>query len=232
MAEEDEDPLTPPDPEQGPSKLDKVLMQYVKEKDEQDCSWEEGLDMKSQGKEDSASEEGHAAGTVQDVRRKRSKRKKRKASTSIDKSKGLDLFADSFANDAKSAVRTFLTRYVARQLTREDYWCECQEVEAGKFIAKLHAPCYRERVTYDGNICDSQKEAEKSAAETFRNDTEAQESAAALPASLSSIRYATKADKAKMSILRTHGRFLRDESWHLYNLQRDEGCKMQVWDGA
>ena len=82
---------------------------------------------------------------------------------SAENSVGLDLSREH----PKTSARNFVTRYLARDPTPHDFRYVLQAADAdGKVSAELHGP-YFNRNIYVGMPSDTEKEAEKSAAELF-----------------------------------------------------------------
>lgn len=184
-----------------------------------DSQWQHGhglTKMETWGSEWNQENESHAAP-------KTSKRKE--SMPTIEESIGMNLHD----RHPKTAVREFLTRYLGRDLTRDDCHYSCQE-EASQFRAKLHVPIWNSGI-FEGGRCDSQKEAETSAARCFLEDDDVVEAATRLPAPLKVIKYWERLNK-----FITHKKGRRkvdpDDLTRKYNDQREQGCRMAVWDGG
>lgn len=130
----------------------------------------------------------------------------------------------------KSAVREFLQRYAGRDLTRDDSYYTVAEEDSG-VRATLHAPVWSDNV-FEGEICDTQKEAEVSAAACFLADSDVVEAARLLPAPLKVIKFWNKFNEAgDQMIAGKRRRCNPNDIRHQYNEQREQGCRMAVWDG-
>jgi len=155
--------------------------------------------------------------------------RKRKAAVNmptIAESIGMDLHAPH----PKNAVREFLVRYFGEKTKREDLYYVVKEEESG-FRAKLHVPIWSSGV-FEGQCCDSQKDAEISAAHCFLRDPQVVEVAARLPAPMKVIKYWEKLDRFRGT--RNGHRIPVDseDCRRRYNAQREQGCRMAVWDGV
>ena len=130
----------------------------------------------------------------------------------------------------KSAVREFLQRYGGRDITRDDSHYTVAEEDSG-FKATLHAPVWSENV-FEGEICGTQKEAEISAAACFLAGSDVVEAARLLPAPLKIIKFWNKFNEAgDQTIAGKRRRIDPNDIRHQYNEQREQGCRMAVWDG-
>ena len=184
-----------------------------------DSQWQHGngfTKMETWGPEWNQENESHAAP-------KTSKRKE--PMPTIEESMGMNLHD----RHPKTAVREFLTRYLGRDLTRDDCHYSCQE-EASRFRAKLHVPIWKSGV-FEGERCDSQKEAETSAALCFLEDDDVIEAAPRLPAPVRVIKYWERLNKFNSQKKGCRTRIDPDDLMRQYNDQREQGCRMAVWDG-
>ena len=128
------------------------------------------------------------------------KRKEVHDMPTMEESIGMDLHA----SHPKTAVRDFLIRYFGEKINRDDCYYVVQKDEAG-FRAKLHVPVWTSGV-FEGQQCDSEKEAERSAAECFLRDRHVVEIAPRLPAPMKVVKH-----WEKMS--RFSGNQTRHDSW-------------------
>ena len=151
------------------------------------------------------------------------KRKEVHNMPSMEESIGMDLHA----SHPKTAVRDFLIRYFGEKIDRDDCYYVLQEDEAG-FRAKLHVPIWSSDV-FEGQQCDSEKEAERSAAECFLREPQVVEIAANLPAPMKVVKHWEKMNR--FSGNQTRHRVGIDDCRRVYNEQREKGCRMAVWDG-
>ena len=131
----------------------------------------------------------------------------------------------------KTAVKEFLQKYFARDITYDDYYYVTEEEgdkgEEGKcgFRAKLHVPIWSQQV-FQGDWRDSEKEAEVSAAEQFVADKDVREVAANLPVPFRVMKYWMRHhDKRSTSAA------VNERSRQEYNNQQNRGYRMAVWDG-
>ena len=148
---------------------------------------------------------------------------KRKRPT-IAESTGMELHG----RHPKTATREFLQRYAGRDLTLDDCNYETEQGEEG-FRTKLYVPVWSDQI-FQGQWCDSLKEAEVSAARCFVEDPEVVATASTLPAPISIIKHWTKVYKKK-GRGPVSGAEINHESRRQYNDQRNHGCRMAVWDG-
>ena len=131
----------------------------------------------------------------------------------------------------KNAVKEFLQRYYARDITYPDYFYVMEEEgnkgEEGKcgFRATLHVPIWGQQV-FQGDWRNSPKEAEVSAAEQFVADKDVREAAANLPAPVKRIKYWNKLHDKTSTSQEVHERSRRE-----YSDQQNRGLRMAFWDG-
>eukprot|EP00434_Breviolum_minutum_P024030 symbB.v1.2.021207.t1/scaffold1822.1/size99790/2 len=123
----------------------------------------------------------------------------------------------------KTATREFLQRYAGRDLTLDDCNYETEQGEEG-FRTKLYVPVWSDQI-FQGQWCDSLKEAEVSAARCFVEDPEVVATASTLPAPISIIKHWTKVYKKK-GRGPVSGAEINHESRRQYNDQRNHGCRM------
>ena len=147
-------------------------------------------------------------------------RSKRKRPPPVHKSMGMDLFE----KDAKTMLKAFLDRYLGRRPVTGDYWYDSTCTD-GQFTTVLHCPCFTEKLYY-GTPCSTKLSAELSAADAWREDNETQEAAARLPATMSSIKYWTKAMRVDRQ-----GRSIAEHSRQQYMDMKERGCRTALWDG-
>ena len=110
---------------------------------------------------------------------------KRKRPT-IAESTGMELHG----RHPKTATREFLQRYAGRDLTLDDCNYETEQGEEG-FRTKLYVPVWSDQI-FQGQWCDSLKEAEVSAARCFVEDPEVVATASTLPASKRAVKLRQK----------------------------------------
>ena len=103
----------------------------------------------------------------------------------------------SFENLApREAVHIFLCRYHGRDVAKgQDYSYTCDKVPGG-YVAKLSVPAWFDSKFY-GEMCDTMKKAEQSAAKAFTEDVDVLATAAKLPPPVWALTNQVKAKSAR-----------------------------------
>ena len=140
----------------------------------------------------------------------------------------------------KEAVNVFLSRYHARQMKKgRDFKYSVTEVQGG-FYATLTVPAWDGEI-FVGSICDTEKEAERSAAKVFCEDPAVVEAAANLPPPMWALNMQARNDmqntfgtiKSMPSrwIQQAASEACRQRAHGEYAAYRDAGCRNALWDG-
>ena len=143
----------------------------------------------------------------------------------------------------KHSVHIFLSRYAGRDIVKgEDYWYHCEPHDQG-VLAYLEAPIWRQEKFF-GTVCDSEKAAEASAAQTFCEDTDVLAAAKQLPATVEVLKAKKKTEQRQAATSyygygcyqdrKSQGSFssAKQGADEEYNAYRDRGYRMALWDGA
>ena len=128
---------------------------------------------------------------------------------------GMDLAEDH----PKTTVRKFMTRYLGRDPCKDDYWYTSFQQDDGRITAEFHVPSFHD-IVHVSEPCNTEKEAHKSAAQHFLDNSDVQSAAKSLPATMSKIKYCNKQDPSLKRQLRSLGQSLSQHCRDQYNEMR------------